>query len=130
MWKGVLLLIVIVLGLLPAAVAAQGPDDDEPYDTLIRANGPVHIPAGETAQGVVVISDNAVIEGTVDFLAVIDGDATIAGTVEKQVYIVNGTVTLKDGARVEEEVLLYNADAVAEAGATSRSPAAPGSASG
>lgn len=118
MLKRVFLLFVVALALLPAAVAAQGTDDKEPYDTLIRVNGPVHVPAGETAQGVVVISDNALIEGTVDYLVVIDGDATISGTVENQVYIFNGTVTLKDGANVAEEVLLYNADAIEEAGAT------------
>lgn len=118
MLKRVLLLLVVALALLPAAASAQDPAGDEPYDTLIRVNGPVHVAAGETAQGVVVISDDALIEGTVDYLVVIDGDATISGTVESQVYIVNGTVTLKDGANVAEEVLLYNADAVQEAGAT------------
>jgi len=118
MLKRVLLLLVVALALPPAAVSAQDPNGDEPYDTLIRYNGPVHIAAGETAQGVVVISDDVLIEGVVDFLVVIDGDATISGTVEHQVYIVNGTVTLTDGARVAEEVLLYNADAVQEAGAT------------
>jgi hypothetical protein len=118
MWKRVLILIVVVLGLLPAAVAAQGPGDEDSDDVLIRIDGAIHVRAGETAQSVVVISDNALIEGTVEYLVVIDGDATITGTVENQVYIVNGTVTLKDGARVGEEVLLYNADAVEEAGAT------------
>lgn len=118
MFKRMIILFVIVLGLAPAAVLAQGPNNEEPYDTLIRVNGPVQVRAGETAQGVVVISDNAVIDGTVDFLVVIDGNATIAGTVERQVYIVNGTVTLKDGARVGEQVLLYKASAVEEAGAT------------
>lgn len=118
MLRRVLIVFAVLLALLPAAVSAQAPDDDEPFDTLIRVNGPVHVAAGETAQGVVVISDNALIEGTVDFLVVIDGDATISGTVENQVYIVNGTVTLTDGAWVGEEVLLYNADAVEAAGAT------------
>jgi hypothetical protein len=118
MWKRVLFLIVIVLGLLPAAVAAQGPGDEDSNDILIRIDGPVHVRAGETAQGVVVIGDNALIEGTVEHLVVIDGDATIAGRVENQVYIVNGTVTLKEGAWVGEEVLLYRADAVQEAGST------------
>jgi hypothetical protein len=118
MWKRVLILIVVVLGLLPAAVAAQGPGDEDSDDILIRIDGPVHVRAGETAQGVVAISDDALIEGTVEYLVVIDGDATITGRVENQVYVVNGTVTLKEGAWVGEEVLLYRADAIEEAGAT------------
>jgi len=112
------ILVAILLAILPATVAARGPADGETFDTLIRVNGPVHIPAGETAQGVVVVSDDARIEGSIEFLVVIDGDATISGSVQHQVYIVNGTITLMDGARVGEEVLLYKADAVQQAGAT------------
>ncbi|MGD9889731.1 MAG: hypothetical protein AB7R89_13300 [Dehalococcoidia bacterium] len=116
MWKRMLLVVAIAIGLLPSAVFAQE-NGENPRDVLIRVNGPVQIAAGEAAQGIVVISDNAVIDGTVEFLVVIDGDATITGTVEESVIMVNGTVTLMDGARVGEDVLLYNADAVEEAGA-------------
>lgn len=118
MLKRVPLVFVVLVALLPAVVSAQEANDGGRFDTLIRVNGPVHVPAGETSQGVIVISDDAVIEGAVDFLVVIDGDATISGTVEHQVFIVNGTVTIKDGARVGEEVLLYNANAVKDTGAT------------
>lgn len=118
MLRRVLLIAAVLVALLPAAALAQEATDEAPFDTLIRVNGPVHVPAGDTAQGVIVISDDAVIEGAVNFLVVIDGDATISGTVENQVLIVNGTVTLKDGARIGEEVLLYNADAVKDTGAT------------
>ncbi len=118
MFKRMIILLVIVLGLAPAAVLAQSATSGEPYDTLIRVNGPVHVRAGETAQGVIVISDNAVIDGTVDFLVVIDGNATITGTVERQVYVVNGAVTLTESARVGEQVLLYKSEAIEEPGAT------------
>jgi hypothetical protein len=117
MWRRMLLVVAIAIGLLPTAVFAQE-NGENARDVLIRVNGPVQVATGEVAQGIVVISDNAVIDGTVDFLVVIDGDATITGTVEESVIIVSGTVTLKDGARVGEDVLLYNADAVEEAGAT------------
>lgn len=117
MFKRVLVFLVLLLALAPATLAAQ-PADDGPYDTLIRVNGLVHVRAGETAQGVVVIGDDAIIDGNADFLLVIDGNATITGVVEESVIMVNGAVTLMDGARVGKDVLLYRADAVREAGAT------------
>jgi hypothetical protein len=112
-----LLVLAVAIGLMPAAVFAQEADD-EVDDVLIRINGPIQVPAGEAAEGVVVISDDALIEGTVDYLVVINGDATITGTVKHTVTMVNGTVTLKDGAWVEEDVQLYWAEAVREVGAT------------
>ncbi len=121
MLKRVLILLVIVVGLLPGVALAQGPNGngkEEPRDILVRIDGPVNIPAGQTAQSVVVISDNAVVDGTVDYLVVIGGDATIAGTVNHTVTMINGTVTLKNGAHIGNDVLLYRADAVQEPGAT------------
>lgn len=67
--RGRLLLLFVILlgiGLLPATALAQSPDAKEPYDTHVRVNGPVSVPAGEIAQGVVVINDSATIAGTVD----------------------------------------------------------------
>lgn len=111
------MLIAVVIALLPVAALAQGAAG-KTDDLLIRVNGPIHVAAGDTARGVAVISDNAVIDGTVKYLVVVNGDATITGTVEQTVTIVNGTVTIKDGARIEKEVLLYRATAVEEPGAT------------
>jgi hypothetical protein len=117
MWKCFLVALAIAIGLMPAAVFAQEADD-QVDDVLIRINGPIQVRAEEFAEGVVVVGDDAFIEGTVDYLLVINGNATITGTVNRTVTMVNGTVTLKDGARVEEDVQLYRADAVQEAGAT------------
>jgi len=116
--KRVALLLAFLLALIPFAVSGQTADGAEREDVLIRVNGHVHVPAGEIVGGVVAISDDALIEGTVDYLIVIDGDATITGTVNKSVMIVNGVVTLADGARVGEDVQLYRATAVQETGAT------------
>ncbi|MFN8556481.1 MAG: hypothetical protein U0531_03720 [Dehalococcoidia bacterium] len=112
-----LLIILVAAGLSPGVTFAQEPAYDQPYDTLIRANGPVHIAAGESAQGVVVVRNTVTIDGTADFVVAIDGNAIINGTVRESVVAVNGTVTLNEGARVGKDILLYRAQAVQQPGA-------------
>lgn len=107
-----LLLVVfaVLLAAVPAALAQDGEDhgEDESKDSLtIRINGPVHIGAGESAGTVVVINDDAIIDGTVrDNLIVVNGDARISGTVRGDVVMVRGDIDLVGEALVEQDVTL------------------------
>jgi hypothetical protein len=100
---------------LPSVAHAQRPDEDD--DVIIRINGDVTVAAGETVDGVVVISANAIIEGTVnEFVLVIDGNAVISGTVGEHVTSIEGDVILEDGASVND-VSTYSGDLQRAAGA-------------
>jgi hypothetical protein len=97
--KWIYLTALLVL-LWPGTAAAQTAEDDD-EGAVIQINSNVVIGADETIDNLVVISGNAVIDGTVrGTLVVIDGDATISGTVEDDLTVISGDINLMDGANV------------------------------
>ena len=109
------LLLVAFAAALAAPGGALAHDPEEHEDSgggvLVRIDGSVHVAAGESVGTVVVINDEALIEGVVEnALVVINGDAEIYGTVEGTVTIVRGDLELFDGALVEDDVILVNSD--------------------
>jgi hypothetical protein len=78
-----------------------------PFDVLVRLNGPVRVAGNETTQSIVVINDNAFIDGTVNgTVVVVRGRAEIQGTVKGDV-IVFGDVYLASGAQVANNITVY-----------------------
>jgi hypothetical protein len=106
MFKRMAIVVALALfALAPASLLAQEPGPEDVSDLLLRVNGPIHIAAGDSARTVMVISDNALIEGTVkEQLVIISGDATVTGTVEGNVLMINGTLTLAPTAVVDNDV--------------------------
>jgi cytoskeletal protein CcmA (bactofilin family) len=106
----------LLLALVPvAAFAADGSGDG---DLLLRINGPITIGPDQTYDNVVVISDNATIEGTLTgSLFVIGGDAIITGRVDTDVTVVSGTLTLASTAQVSN-VSVIRGTLQRDAGAT------------
>lgn len=98
----VLLAIIMLLSLLaPAAALAQGVGTDED-GLLLRINGPVTVAQGETVENVIVIGDNATVDGTITgSLLVLNGDATVNGEVGQDVAVVGGALNLTSSAQVE-----------------------------
>lgn len=105
-----LMAVALFLAAAPAAFAHDGEDHDDDNGSLtIRMNGPIHIGAGESAGTVVVINDDAIIDGTVrDNLIVVNGDARISGNVGGDVVMVRGDLDLVGEALVEHDVTLIN----------------------
>lgn len=96
------------LALAPAAAAAQRHGPDDVTDVLVRIEGPLHVPPGDTVNTVGVIGDRAVVEGTVrEQLFVVDGEAVVQGVVEGNVVVVGGRLVLRPGARIGRDVFLY-----------------------
>jgi cytoskeletal protein CcmA (bactofilin family) len=106
----------LLLALVPvAAFAADGSGDG---DLLLRINGPITVGPDQTYDNVVVISDNATIEGTLTgSLFVIGGDAIITGRVDTDVTVVSGTLTLASTAQVSN-VSVIRGTLQRDAGAT------------
>ena len=94
------LLLAFVLVMWPGSAAAQGPvGDDE--GAVIQVNSDAVVGADEVIDNLIVISADAVVEGTVTgTVLVIDGNATISGSVEDDVTVISGDIELMDGASV------------------------------
>ena len=112
----IVFLVAVAFAFVPSSVHAQSADEDE-GDVLIRINGNVTIPQGEYIETLVVIDANAVVEGTAKDVVVISGDLTIAGTVENDVTVIEGTLRLLDAARIDN-AQVYSGDVERAAGAT------------
>jgi hypothetical protein len=112
-------LVAAFLIATPGVVAAQeADDDDEDEGVLIVVNDPLQIAAEQRVDVAVGVNNDVTIDGTVtEALLVIRGDAVISGTVEGDVAVFNGTLTLLSGSQVED-VQLYRSDLTREDGAT------------
>ena len=110
--KAIIIFTLLLAALVPSSALAQGADDAAyEDDVLIRINGPLELTSEETAGTVVVISDDAVINGQVtDALIVVDGRAVLGGTVEGDVVVASGEISLLESARIEGDLNLYDSD--------------------
>lgn len=112
-----ILLVSVLVALVPATAFAQG-NNNEDGELLLRVNGPVVVGAQESHENVVVISDDATVDGTIDgSLFVIDGDAVINGRVEDDVTVISGKLTLGPTAQVHN-VSVIRGNLVRDAGST------------
>jgi hypothetical protein len=113
----ILLVTVVTLlaALAPVAVFAQDSSSDDGF--LLRVNGPVTISGQEVVDNVIVIGDNATVDGTITgTLVVVNGDATITGTVQEDITVVRGTLELTSTANVED-ITVIRGTLVQESGA-------------
>lgn len=111
-----LILAGVLMALVPGVALAQDGTGED--DLLLRVNGPIVVAADQTMENVVVISDNATVEGVVEgSLVVIDGDAVIAGQVNDDVTVVSGTLTLQPTAQVRN-ISVLRGELVRQDGAT------------
>ena len=96
-----LLTVVVALSIALLPGVASAAEEDE-GDLLLRINGNVTVAKGETVGTVIVINGDATVEGTVkDAVVVINGNAVIEGTVGEDVTVINGTADIRSGATVK-----------------------------
>lgn len=113
-----LLLMVAILSLWPISVLAQDVDITSSDDILIRINGAVNVPAGQTIDSVGGISNDVTIDGTVnDALVVIHGNAQVNGAVNGSIVVIDGALTLGPQSTVKD-VYLFSSDLTREQGST------------
>lgn len=112
------LTLALLLAAAPLSALAQESDDDAGTGLILRADGPVHVAAGERIGAAIAISGDATVDGTVDgLLLVIDGKAIVNGRVEGDVTVINGELLLNDTA-VVDNVSLINSEFTRAPGAT------------
>ncbi|MGE0056953.1 MAG: hypothetical protein AB7P33_00760 [Dehalococcoidia bacterium] len=114
-------LIAVIIGLSLAAVpgwALAAPGDDDDGDLLMRIGGDVVINSDESIGAVIVIDGNATIDGTVrESVLVIDGDVRVTGTIEGDLTVISGSADLASGSSVDN-VTLIRSDYTRAEGAT------------
>lgn len=108
--------LLLVAFAAPVALAA----DPVAHDgrVLVSINGPIDLPAGQSADLVFVVDGAATIEGDVNNLVVISGDATLTGAHADTVVVVNGSVVLGTGTVVAGDVRTLNGTIEQAEGAT------------
>ena len=107
-WRAFLLaMTMLIVGALPAMAQAEetgwllSSDDD---NVLIAAGRDITVGPTETADGVVVINGQALIEGAVDGLFAVDADVVLSGASANvdSLFIIGGTLEIGPGASVSE----------------------------
>ena len=108
--------VILLLTLAPAAFAA----DPVPFTdrgAIVTVNGTVDVPAGQSVDVVVVVDGTATIAGTVRSVVVVHGTVTLVGATARNLVVVDGTANLGAGTTVTGNVSTLN-------GTVSRDPAA------
>jgi hypothetical protein len=95
---------ILLIGVLPVLAQSDLDLDRNDGSVLVGVRNDVTLASGETADGVVVIQGAALIEGAVTAVFAVDADVTISGpgaSVE-DIFTVGGTLTIENGASVED----------------------------
>ena len=98
----------------PAAEAEPQPDVVEPrlnrrdHPEIFRLGSDYTLPAGESAQDVVIIAGNATIAGETQDLVVLAGTARLASTavVDGDAVVVGGRMSVEDGATINGDLVV------------------------
>lgn len=105
MRRSLLIGMLLLCWLVPAAGAAAAADDGDDGDRIVLV-GDVLVDRDETAGDVVVVDGDVTIRGVVTGdLVVVDGDITIRGTVEGDVVAVSGLATLGRRGRIAGDLV-------------------------
>ncbi len=100
-----LLTATVVLATFQTGLA-QGPDGTLGSEPVVVLTGWLEVPEGVTVDDAVILNGDATIAGTVKGSAVAtNGDITVSGTVDVDVVAVNGRVVLLSGAVVAGNVV-------------------------
>jgi hypothetical protein len=101
-------LAVALLLLVPAVIAADPSAGRD--QVLIAVNGDVTLPAGETADVIVVVEGTAHIAGTVRTVVVVEGTAVFDSARVDAVWAIRSDVALQPGTVVTGDVMTLDAN--------------------
>jgi hypothetical protein len=95
---------ILLIGVLPVMAQTDLDLDRDDGSVLVGVRNDVTLASGETADGVVVIQGAALIEGAAKAVFAVDADVTVsgAGASVEDIFTVGGTLTIENGASVED----------------------------
>lgn len=109
-------MLLTLLILVPVALAA---DPTPPGDRImIAVNGDLDVPAGQDVGTVLIVNGTATIAGTVENVVAINGEAILTGASAETVVAIESTVALDAGTVVTGDVRTLNSTVDQAAGAT------------
>ena len=108
----------LALSLAAPAVLAAEPRFDRTGQVLIAFNGDVTVPAGESADAVLVTGGTATIAGQVESVVVFDGDVVLQGATVKTVFATGGTVAIDATSTVTGDVRTLDSTVTVDPSAT------------
>lgn len=110
-----LLLLSLLLVAGPAGAQTSSSEDDS---VLVRVNGDVTVPAGESHGVIVVVEGDLEFEGTATTIVMVSGTADLVGATVETLVVVDGTANLGAGTLVTGDVHLVDSDIVRDPTAT------------
>ncbi len=120
MIRRLVFLLAAIAVLWPATAFAQDSFSNSDDNVLIRINGTVTVAADESLDVLIVIDDDATVDGVItDTLVVMNGTATINGRVDGDLVVVGGDLVLGPTA-VVDDVHLYDSSITRDPAATVR----------
>ena len=108
---------ILLLVIAPAAFAAD-PVHLTGRGAIVTVNGTVDVPAGQSVDAVVVVDGTATIAGSVGSVVVLHGTATLNGATARHLVVVDGTAVLGAGTIVTGNVSTLNGTVTQDPGAT------------
>lgn len=106
---------ILLLAFAPAAFAADPQVSWTGRGAIVSVDGTVDVPAGQSVDAVVVINGTATIEGTVRDIVLIKSTATFTGATTRNMLVVDGTANLGAGTTVTGEITTLRADILRDA---------------
>jgi hypothetical protein len=100
---------ILILGLAPAALAADSVTWTG-RGAIISVDGSVDVPSGQAVDGVVVVNGTATIEGTVTSVVLVRSTATFTGATARNLVVVDSTAALGPGTTITGEVTTLRGD--------------------
>lgn len=99
-----LVITILLIGVLPVMAQSELGLDRDDGSVLVGVRNDVTLASGQSADGVFVVQGAALIEGAAKAVVAIDADVTVSGpgaSVE-DIFTVGGTLTIENGASVED----------------------------
>jgi hypothetical protein len=95
------IILTVAALLVPTVAYAQAASTE---GLLLRAGGDVTVDANDVVETLIVLDGDATVRGTVDDVIVISGNATIENAEIRNLFVTNGDATLTGSTHVREDV--------------------------